>query len=78
MGNLGPGELLVVVLVLVLLFGSKKLPELARSVGRASSEFKKGIREATEDDGAESAKTEGRPGHAGEMAPGPPEEKKRA
>jgi sec-independent protein translocase protein TatA len=40
----GP-EWIVVLVVLVLLFGAKKLPELARSVGRSTSEFKKGVSE---------------------------------
>lgn len=40
----GP-EWIVVLAVLVLLFGAKKLPELARSVGRSTSEFKKGMSE---------------------------------
>jgi sec-independent protein translocase protein TatA len=35
MGNLGAPELLIIAVVLVLLFGSKKLPEMARSVGRS-------------------------------------------
>jgi sec-independent protein translocase protein TatA len=41
---MGP-EWLVVLGVVVLLFGAKKLPELARSVGRSTSEFKKGVKE---------------------------------
>jgi sec-independent protein translocase protein TatA len=40
----GP-EWIVVAVVLVLLFGAKKLPELARSVGKSTSEFKKGMSE---------------------------------
>jgi sec-independent protein translocase protein TatA len=40
----GP-ELLIVLFVIVLLFGSTKLPKLARSVGRAQTEFKTGLRE---------------------------------
>jgi sec-independent protein translocase protein TatA len=40
----GP-EWIVVVVILVLLFGAKKLPELARSVGKSTSEFKKGMSE---------------------------------
>jgi sec-independent protein translocase protein TatA len=48
----GP-EWIVVLVVLVLLFGAKKLPELARSVGKSTSEFKKGMSEgATEADTA--------------------------
>jgi len=47
----GP-EWIVVLVILVLLFGAKKLPELARSVGKSTSEFKKGVSEgATDADG---------------------------
>lgn len=45
MPNLGPTELIIVVAVIVLLFGAKKLPEIARSMGKAKGEFKKGIEE---------------------------------
>ena len=41
----GGPELLIVAAVVLLLFGAKKLPDLARSLGRSSSEFKKGMRE---------------------------------
>lgn len=44
--SFGP-EWFVVLGVIVLLFGAKKLPELARSLGRSSSEFKKGIKEGS-------------------------------
>ena len=44
----GP-EWIIVAVVLVLLFGAKKLPELARSVGRSTSEFKKGISDGASD-----------------------------
>lgn len=44
----GP-EWIVVVVILVLLFGAKKLPELARSVGKSTSEFKKGMAEGGSD-----------------------------
>ncbi len=40
----GP-ELIVVAAIVILLFGAKKLPELARSIGRSSSEFKRGMSE---------------------------------
>jgi sec-independent protein translocase protein TatA len=42
---LGWTEGLIVVGVLVLLFGARKLPELARSMGSSITEFKKGLRE---------------------------------
>ncbi|MBI3648190.1 MAG: twin-arginine translocase TatA/TatE family subunit [Actinobacteria bacterium] len=46
MPSIGP-EWLVVLGIVVLLFGAKKLPELARSMGKASGEFKKGLKEGT-------------------------------
>lgn len=56
MGNVGPFELLLVVLVILLLFGSAKLPKLARSIGEASKEFKKGVNEAATDGDAGAVK----------------------
>jgi sec-independent protein translocase protein TatA len=42
----GPSEWLVIAIVaLVVIFGAKKIPEMARSMGRAQSEFKKGVKE---------------------------------
>jgi sec-independent protein translocase protein TatA len=40
MGNLGVPELLIIGVVIVLLFGSKKLPEMARSLGRSAKILK--------------------------------------
>jgi len=40
--NVGPTELLVVLAIILVLFGGKKLPDLARSLGRSLGEFKKG------------------------------------
>jgi len=40
--DVGPVELLVVLGVILLLFGSKKLPELARGLGQAAHEFRRG------------------------------------
>lgn len=45
MAGLGPGELMLVVGAIVLLFGAKKLPEFARSLGKAKGEFKRGLDE---------------------------------
>ncbi|MCX6816690.1 MAG: twin-arginine translocase TatA/TatE family subunit [Candidatus Beckwithbacteria bacterium] len=39
--NLGTGEIIVIALVLLVLFGSKKLPELARGLGQSVKELKK-------------------------------------
>jgi sec-independent protein translocase protein TatA len=50
MRNLGWPELLIILLVIVVLFGARKLPDLARSLGKSLSEFKKGRNEATKPD----------------------------
>jgi sec-independent protein translocase protein TatA len=41
--DIGAPELIVVLLILLLLFGSKKLPELSRSLGQSAHELRKGI-----------------------------------
>lgn len=41
----GPLEILLIVLVIIVLFGASKIPELARSLGKATGEFKKGKNE---------------------------------
>ena len=41
MGRFGPLEIALIVLVVVLLFGAKKIPELARGLGKGLKEFKK-------------------------------------
>ena len=40
MFGLGPTELIIVFLLIIILFGAKRLPELARSLGRSIKEFK--------------------------------------
>jgi sec-independent protein translocase protein TatA len=45
--NLGPTELIIILLIALLLFGSTKLPKLARSLGEAQKEFKAGTDEVT-------------------------------
>jgi sec-independent protein translocase protein TatA len=41
--SLGPTELIIILLIVLLLFGGAKLPSLARSLGQAQKEFKKGM-----------------------------------
>ncbi|MCQ4332430.1 twin-arginine translocase TatA/TatE family subunit [Natronomonas sp. F2-12] len=48
-GGLGPPELLLIAGVLILLFGASKLPKLARSMGSATGEFKKGRQQVEEE-----------------------------
>jgi sec-independent protein translocase protein TatA len=48
--NLGAPELLIVLLVILVLFGGAKLPKLARSMGQAQSEFKRGVKDGHSSD----------------------------
>ncbi len=54
----GPSEWLIIVLVLAALFGVSRLPALGRNFGLGIKEFKKGIAEASEDDGKDKDKSE--------------------
>ena len=47
MFGLGPWELLVVFLVILLLFGAKRLPEIAQGMGKGIREFKKAMQDTT-------------------------------
>lgn len=47
-GNLGTTEVILIVFVILLLFGAKRLPELARGLGKSMREFKKATTEAEE------------------------------
>ncbi|MBI3011434.1 MAG: twin-arginine translocase TatA/TatE family subunit [Candidatus Omnitrophica bacterium] len=44
-GKIGLPELLVILLIVLLLFGAKRLPEIARGLGKSIHEFKKGVKE---------------------------------
>jgi sec-independent protein translocase protein TatA len=46
MAGLGATELIIILVVILLLFGSTKLPKLAKSLGEAQKEFKKGVADA--------------------------------
>jgi sec-independent protein translocase protein TatA len=47
--NLGFGELLLILLVALLLFGAKRLPELAKSIGSSVNSFKQGLKGVVDD-----------------------------
>ena len=46
-GNLGFPELLIIMVVILLLFGAKRIPEIAGSMGKGIKEFRKNINDAT-------------------------------
>ena len=48
-GGLGGQEVGVILIIVLLLFGAKKLPELARSLGQGVKEFRKSVKEISED-----------------------------
>ena len=50
MGSLGSSELIIILIVLLVMFGGAKLPQLARSLGQAQKEFKEGLKDDAEDD----------------------------
>ena len=57
--TLGPWEILLILLIVVVIFGAKKLPELGKGIGEGLKSFKKGVREASEDDGSEGSSSGG-------------------
>lgn len=58
MGNLGTTEILLIVLVIIIFFGAKKIPELAQGLGKGIREFKKAAREIDDDVETDSKKTD--------------------
>ncbi len=49
LGNLGTGEIVIIAIVVLLLFGGKKIPELMRGIGKGIKSFKEGVK-GLEDD----------------------------
>ncbi|OJV38364.1 MAG: Sec-independent protein translocase TatA [Bacteroidales bacterium 36-12] len=46
---LGTGEIILIALVVLLLFGGKKIPELMRGLGKGVSQFKKGVKDVDDE-----------------------------
>ena len=49
LGGIGTGELLLIILAILLIFGGKKIPELMRGMGKGVKEFKDAMNEPTEE-----------------------------
>ena len=62
MGRIGTPEIILILVVVVLLFGAKKLPDLARSLGSSAKEFRKGVEEGREGDTEEGADSDSETG----------------
>jgi sec-independent protein translocase protein TatA len=58
MFGLGYQELLIILVIVLILFGANRLPELARSLGSSVKEFKKGVNEAKVEDASAARKEE--------------------
>ncbi len=50
MAGLKPQELLIILVILLVLFGGSKLPQLAKNIGKAQKEFKTGLDEGSKED----------------------------
>ncbi len=59
-GNLGLPEILIIMVIVLLLFGAKRIPEIAGSMGKGIKEFKKNINEATREIDPEAPRNEPR------------------
>jgi sec-independent protein translocase protein TatA len=73
MPNIGTGEILLLLLLALLLFGAKRLPEIGRSLGRGMREFKDSVTGKDEDD----ERAELPVGTQDTAAPAPPRERER-
>ncbi len=54
--NLGAPELILIFLVILVLFGAKKIPELAQGLGKGVKEFRKAMKDVQEDTDADASK----------------------
>ena len=50
--RLGPTELVIILIIVMLLFGAKRLPDLASSIGTSMKEFRKATKDALDEDDA--------------------------
>jgi sec-independent protein translocase protein TatA len=58
--NIGIGELIVIFLIILVLFGAKRLPEIGNALGKAIKEFRKASKEMPNDGTEEQRKDNGR------------------
>lgn len=77
-GNLGFPEILIIMVIILLLFGAKRIPEIAASMGKGIREFKKNVNDASRDISGEAPRYDNRLPPAGDSRPvAPAEEEER-
>ena len=59
LGNIGTGEIILIALVVLLLYGGKKIPELMKGIGKGVKSFKDGLHDIEKDITEEPTKKEG-------------------
>jgi sec-independent protein translocase protein TatA len=64
MGRIGGGELLVIALIAILLFGASRLSDIGKGLGEGIKNFKKGLREDDASDGDEKKQLDAKPDDA--------------
>lgn len=69
LGNFGTGEIILIVLVILLLFGGKKIPELMKGLGKGVKSFKDGMNEIEEQINTEPTKKPAAPAEAPKAEP---------
>jgi sec-independent protein translocase protein TatA len=48
--DLGPMKLILILVIILVLFGAKKIPDIAKSIGQGIKEFKNGIKDSSDDE----------------------------
>ncbi|HEX2613579.1 MAG TPA: twin-arginine translocase TatA/TatE family subunit [Fibrobacteria bacterium] len=57
MPNLGPTELIIILLIVILLFGAKKIPEIGKGLGKGIKDFKTAMKDGEDEADKEAKKT---------------------
>ena len=61
LGNLGTGEIIIIAIVVLLLFGGKKIPELMKGIGKGVKNFKDGVKGIEDDIDIDNTKDQNKP-----------------
>ena len=56
LGSIGPTELILILLIVIIIFGAKKLPDLGKSIGEGIKNFKKSVNEGKDGDKDQTSK----------------------